>query len=203
MQLNEQQKDALTELINIGFGRAASALSILVEQRVLIEAPAVDLFSLSDLQQAIQSLSNGEITSVHQVFSGRLSGTAMLLIDSPGSSALIDLLNGGEGVSRAMTEADREAMQEVGNILLNAFTGSFGNLLQVHISFSVPHVHYQSLETMLHSVLINQKELEYALVVHVNFRVLKGNVSGYVIIILGLQSLEALLESMRTFGYID
>jgi chemotaxis protein CheC len=43
MILNSLELDALSELINIGFGRAASALSALVGQRVLLEAPQVNI----------------------------------------------------------------------------------------------------------------------------------------------------------------
>jgi chemotaxis protein CheC len=203
MDLTPQQKDALIELINIGFGRAASALSILVGQRVIIEAPSVELFPLLHLNEALERLSDGEVTSVHQVFSGRISGTAMLLMDSASSAALVDLLAGGNGKTAALSDADRETMQETGNILLNAFTGSFGNLLQVHISFTVPHVHFDSLRNMLHTLTIDQLELEYALVVQVNFTLTGGNISGYVVIVMGIQSMASLLEAMRSSGYID
>jgi chemotaxis protein CheC len=203
MDLTPQQKDALIELINIGFGRAASALSILVGQRVIIEAPSVELFPLINLKEALERLSDGEVTSVHQVFSGRISGTAMLLMDTSSSAALIDLLAGGSGEAAVLSEVDRETMQETGNILLNAFTGSFGNLLQVHISFTVPRVHFDSLRKMLHTITIDQLELEYALVVQVNFTLTGGNISGFVVIVMGIQSMESLLEAMRSAGYID
>lgn len=204
MDLTDQQKDALCELINIGFGRAASALSILVGQRVIIEAPFVTLYPLREMDDVLNTLANGELTSVHQVFSGRISGTAILLMDSNSSAALTDLLSGGNGDQPGgINETDRAAMEETGNILLNAFTGSFGNLLQVHISFTVPQVRYLSLNNMINTLLIDQRELEYALVVRVNFQLTAGNVNGYVLIVMGIQSMEMLLDSMRAAGYID
>jgi chemotaxis protein CheC len=203
ISLTNEQKDALTELINIGFGRAASALSILVGQRVLIEAPSVNLYPLKELGDVLSQLSDGEITSIHQVFSGRIAGTAMLLMNLSSSAALSDLLSGGEGLRQEMTPEDREAMQETGNILLNAFTGSFGNLLQVHISFTVPSVHYSSLKNMLNTLLIDQREIEYALLVQVDFTLTNGNVSGYVVIIMGVQSMASLLEAMKSSGFLE
>ena len=203
MLLSKQQQDALSEIINIGFGRAASALSILVGQRVLLEAPKVDLYPISEMNRALDSLTGNEITSVHQVFSGKLSGDAMLLMDSKSATALVDLLSGGEGKPHDMTEQDRESLRETGNILLNAFTGSFGNLLHVHITFTVPQLQHSSLSNMLTSLMINQRQLEFALIVHVNFRVVQGNVSGYVVIVMGIQSLEALMDAMRVNGFID
>jgi chemotaxis protein CheC len=204
MELNSEQQDALCELVNIGFGRAASALSILVGQRVLIEAPSISLYQLSELDQVLQALAKGEITSVHQMFSGQISGTAMLLMDAGSSTALVDLLSGSPVIEdRNSRSTDREAMQETGNILLNAFTGSFGNLLQVRISFTVPRVHYSTLRNMIDSLMIDQYELEYALVVRVNFKLMGGNVSGYVVIVMGIQSISELLDAMRAAGYID
>lgn len=203
MLLSEQQQDALSELINIGFGRAASALSILVGQRVLLEAPQVNLYPITELNKVLETLSGDEITTVHQVFSGRLSGDAMLLMDSTSATTLVDLLSGGNGTARTMTEQDRESLRETGNILLNAFTGSFGNLLHVHISFTVPHLQHDSLKNMMTSLMIDQRGLEYAMIVRVNFRLIKGDVSGYVVIVMGIQSLEALMDAMRANGYID
>ncbi len=203
MQLSDQQIDALCELVNIGFGRAASALSIMVGNRVVIEAPSVELFPLDKLDSVLKSMSKSEITTVHQVFSGRIAGTAILLMNQDSSSSLVDLLSGGKGTPRQMNAEDMEAMRETGNILLNAFTGSFGNLLQVHISFAVPRVQYESLRDMLDTLMIDQRELEYALLVRVNFQLSGGNVSGYVVIIMGIHSLETMLEAMRAAGYID
>jgi chemotaxis protein CheC len=202
--LTTQQKDALGELINIGFGRAASALSILVGRRVLIEAPYVDLYPLPELNGALSNISASQVTSVNQMFTGRISGAAVLLMDVPSSTALVDLLSGGEGSPHEqVTQEDIEGMQEVGNILLNAFTGSFGNLLQVHISFTVPHVNYASLQNMLDSLTIDHRELEYALLVKVNFKVTSKDISGYVVIVMGLHSLDAMLDAMQEAGYIN
>ena len=84
---------------------------------------------------------------------------------------------------------------------LDAGSKSLANAL--HISFTVPHVHYDSLRNMLNSIMINQQEIEYALVVRVNFQLTEGNVSGYMVIVMGVQSLTALLQAMRAVGYIE
>ena len=43
MDLNELQRDALGEIFNIGVGRAASSLSQIVNDTVLLSAPEVTL----------------------------------------------------------------------------------------------------------------------------------------------------------------
>ncbi len=202
MIMTPEQQDALSELINMGFGRAANALSILVGQRVLLEAPQVNVYPLREMEKALYFLSGREMTTVHQVFNGKLSGDIMLLMDTESATVLLDLLSGGSGSPHPMTSVDRDTMIETGNILLNAFIGSFGNLLNVHISFAVPHLRVESIRHMLNTLTIDRIEVEYALIVRIHFRLTEGEVSGYVVIIMGIQSLEALFDAMKTEGYI-
>jgi chemotaxis protein CheC len=202
MPLSTSELDALTELINIGFGRAASALSTLVGQRVLLEAPNVEVYPVVKLNHVLTELGNYEITNVHQVFKGKLAGDAMLLMDSKSASILVDLLAGGPGRSHPLTPADREALVETGNILLNAFIGSFGNLLSVHITFTVPRLKLESVSNLLTTLTVGGRSVEYALIVKIRFRLKLGDVVGYMIIVMGIQSIETLVEAMRSEGYL-
>lgn len=202
MRLNETELDALSELVNIGFGRAANALSTLVGRRVLLEAPQVSVYPINELEKVLADLGKSEITNVHQVFRGKLAGDAMLLMDASSASILVDLLAGGSGKPHDLDASDRETLVETGNILLNAFIGSFGNLLRVHIIFTVPRLKLESLKDMLTTLSVDNREVEYALIVRIHFRLAQGDVSGYMVIVMGIQSLETLFEAMKTEGYL-
>lgn len=201
IRLNSEDQDALTELINIGFGRAANALSMLVNQRVLLEAPQVEIYPLHELPKGLSDLRKNEIINVHQIFRGKLSGNAMLLMDKDSATILVDMLEGGAGTAHPLSAADREALVEMGNIVLNAFIGSFGNLLRVHITFTVPHLKVESLSDLLSTLAFGNQDVEFALVLRIHFRLMQGDVSGYVMIVMGIQSLETLMEAMRSEGY--
>ena len=82
----------------------------------------------------------GEVASIHQVFGGPVAGDALLLLNHEGAVQLADLLTDGHAPSNRLDESAREVLTEVGNILLNACLGMFGNLLDVHVSFSVPRL---------------------------------------------------------------
>lgn len=203
MDITATQIDALSEVINIGAGRAANALSMLVSQRVHLEAPDVKIFPVADLESVLAALTDQELVNVHQIFRGKLSGDAMLLMDSGSASILADMLSGREGHAHPLEAADRETLVETGNILLNAFMGSFGNLLKVHITFTVPHLQLESLKDILNMLAVGNSYVEYALVVKIRFRLSRGNVSGYVIIVMGLQSIEAMFKAMQAEGYLE
>jgi chemotaxis protein CheC len=200
MILNENQKDALSELINIAFSRTAASLSELTGNRIILEPPKVDIVPIDELQDRLLKEINGDVATVHQIFSGPVSGDALLLLDHQGAIKLASLVSGEDLEVDYITPSLKEVLMEIGNILLNACLGMFGNLLQLHITFSVPKIHLESLNIMLDTLIISQQELKYALIAITQFKVRDSSIKGYLVIILGVSSLERLLESLEKIG---
>ena len=200
MQLTEQQHDALVELINIAFSRTAASLSELTDQRVLLDAPQVEVSPLADLNSRLAPQVPDNVATVHQPFAGPMDGDAFLVLSYSDAVILTKLLTDEPTIKtdRLDTSA-REVLVEVGNILLNACLGMFGNLLQMHITFAVPRLHVEALHALLDSVLTKQPQ-QYALIVFTSFRLRDSEVSGYLVIVLGVASFEALLQAIETLG---
>ncbi len=196
MELTPIQQDALTELINIGYARAAAALSDLTGHRISLEVPEVAIHLIGQIKERLQQVIKGEVASVNQVFSGPISGNAILLLDREAALLLNSLLTDRAGASE-LDGAAREVITEVGNILLNACLGAFGNLLKVQVTFTVPYLQVESVQTVLRSITVAGSELEYALIIHTRFHMRASDVSGYLVIILGVTSLETLLEELK------
>src|SRR5262249_33153086 len=165
MLLTDKQSDALKELINIAFARTAASLSRLSGHRVLLDVPAVALCPIDELPHSVSSLISGEVATVHQIFTGPVSGDALLLLNYEGGITLTDLLADNRTRTRRLDVSAREALTEIGNILLNACLGTFGNVLKVQVSFSMPRLHLESLEHLLRSISIESEELRFAVVV--------------------------------------
>jgi len=201
--LSTEQKDVLNELINIGFGRAASSLSMLVNQRILLNVPQVQICALEQIADSLKELSHSDLAIIHQMFHGKLNGHAMLLLDICSASTLLDLMNGGTGTEQfePLLPIDQEALAEIGNIVVNAFLGAFGNLLKIHLSFTIPSIMIETLGQMLQSFLINENH-SFAMIFKIRFQLSQQNVSGYLVIILGGQPLEVLLKSLIQEGMI-
>ncbi|HEX8088631.1 MAG TPA: chemotaxis protein CheC [Blastocatellia bacterium] len=197
MQLTESQTDALSELINIGFSRTAASLSDLTSHRVVLDVPRVEIYPVSELLTRLAQFLPADLASVHQVFTGPLTGDALLLLSHDGALTLTNLLTDESIRPNRLNESAREVLTEVGNILLNACLGVFGNLLQVRISFSVPRLHLETLTDMVRSLVIDKEELRYALVVYTAFRVRDGTISGYLVIALSVVSLDRLIQEVE------
>lgn len=197
MELTYTQKDALTELINIGYGRAAGALSELTGYRITLEVPRIAMHAIEEIAPQLTRMVAGEVASVTQVFSGPVAGNALLLLDERAAVMLSELLTDEVAPSKGFDSGAREIITEVGNILLNALLGVFGNLLQVQISFAVPRLRVDTIDSVLQSITVQDEELRFALMIHTRFRLRANNVSGYLIIILGITSLDRMLAELE------
>ncbi len=195
MELTLRHREALAELINIGYARAGKSLSELTGERIVLNAPMVEIHSIDVVRVALNDLIKGEVASVHQVFSGPVAGHALLLVSNETADALTSTLVAGVP-SNEQPAARREALTEVGNILLQASMGLCGELLQVHVSFTVPRLEIETIDDMLNSICVNNKELQFAVLVRTRFELQDSQVSGYIVVILGVTSFSRLLDEL-------
>lgn len=196
MKLSERQSDALSELINIAFARTGAALSELTGHRVVLSPPEVAVYRTEELRPALAKFVPGDVASIHQVFAGPVAGDALLLLNYAGAVHLADLLTDGHNPSVYLDESAREVLTEVGNILLNACLGMFGNLLKVHVTFSVPRLHLETLDELIESMTAGKTELHYALVVYTAFKIRDSSVKGFLVIVLSVDSLDRLIHEV-------
>jgi chemotaxis protein CheC len=199
VELTQIQHDALVELLNIGFGRAGASLSQLTGHRVILEVPNVSVHPIGELNQALRNLVDDQVASVHQIFSGPVAGDALLILDHHAAGMLKELLTNEPSLPLTIDGSAREVLTEVGNILLNACLGTFGNLLKVHVSFSVPSLSLDTLHEIMNSLLVNREGLRYALVVHAGFKLRDAEVTGYLVIVLSVASLDRLIRAVESW----
>lgn len=197
MTMNSVDLDALTELFNVGLHRAAASLSELTGQRILVELPRLWICPIDEVHPRLFELLDGELATVHQIFRGPVGGDAVLLLEHEKAALLARLMTGGEvALGGRLDQSAREVLAEVGNIVLGACLSAFGDILSVEVAFSVPRMHIESLDGMLRSMQVDTTDLQYALVVATQFRLSELAVGGYMIIALGVTSLELITRTL-------
>src|SRR4051812_45330472 len=138
------------------------------------------MHAIEDIAPMLAEVVQGEVASVSQIFSGPIAGNALLLLDEKAALMLSRLLSDQRSPTREFDASAREIVTEVGNILLNACLGVFGNLLQVHVSFAVPRLHVETVQHVLESVTLESEEkLRYGLMIHTRFHLRGSDVNGY------------------------
>jgi chemotaxis protein CheC len=109
-------------------------------------------------------------------------------------------LTDADAPTREMGSAAREVLTEIGNILLNACLGVFGDLLQVRFTFAVPRLQLQYLGEMLRSFVVDRDEVRHALLVGARFRVKATDVTGCLVLVLGVSSLEKFVSAVDAWA---
>lgn len=197
MNGEEFDHDALTELFNIGLHRAAASLSELTGQRIIVELPQLWICPIEETHTRLLELLDGDLATVHQIFKGSVSGDAVLVLQYESAAQLASLLtNGDVALGGRLDQSAREVLNEVGNVILSSCLSAFGDMLQVDVTFSVPRIHVESLEGLLRSLQVNRKDLHYMLLAATRFRLSETEVSGYLLIVVGINSLAMISRAL-------
>ena len=194
--LERLDKDALTELFNIGLHRAASSLSEITGQRILVDLPRLWVCPISEMHERLFQLLHGDLATVHQIFKGTVTGDAVLVLEYEKAARLAGLLTEDVAMGGRLDQSAREVLAEVGNVILSSCLSAFGDMLRVTVSFSVPRIHVESLDGMLRSLQVEGGELQYAMLASTRFRLSEGEVGGYLIIAIGLKSLSLISDAL-------
>lgn len=188
--LNKGQCEALGELLNVALGLTAAKLSDITGQRVALGEPVVASRPVGSPGRELQVFETGEVLSIHQGFTGQFSGDAVLILDTAGAAKLADLF----ADENLPTD---EILNEVGNMLLSACLSVFSNIIQAHVSFSVPVLHRQSLRQLQASLAVPGPEPQYAVDVTPSFQILQQGIAGRIVVILGESSLKQLIAAVE------
>ncbi|MBL4775857.1 MAG: chemotaxis protein CheC [Mariprofundus sp.] len=188
MDISTEQQDALTELINVGVGHAASTLNCLINHKIRLTVPEIEFQNTQNMKNYI-ALDDGSLASVSMSFKGDFDGNASLMFPVESASTLVSILTGEAPDSSLADDLRSGTLAEVGNILLNGVMGSMGNMLSSTLSYSVPT--YQ--ESSLQNILIHQKA-EIVLIARANFYVDELCIEGNILLFFELESFNTLID---------
>ncbi len=108
MKVSIEQLDAIKELFNMGVGKGASILSQMVDSRVHLEVPKVEIFSSSDIESLKNAIGLDESSSVNMTFSGSFDGNVSLLIPPDSAAILVAALTHEEPGPMQLDPAGQE-----------------------------------------------------------------------------------------------
>lgn len=142
-ELSELQLDALRELMNIGFGQAAAALSEVIDLRVVLTVPKVLFLMPEEIAAFIESevMETSSFSMVEQFFFGHFEGTSFLLLPEDEGRKLAGLFGAEGGALSPDVEfgsLERDTVVEIGNIIIGACVGKIAEMLNDQVTFQAP-----------------------------------------------------------------
>lgn len=196
MNVTPYQIDALTELINIGVGRAAGMLNQILEAHVQLQVPLIKIFSHSQVEDVLNSMAITPLSVVSLSFKGSFTGTALLAFPSDSASNLVNIVAGEEPDLSDLDSIRVGALTEVGNIILNGVMGSVSNVLKKHLSYSIP-VYVE--DTIKHLLDEDDLELDSPIILaKTELTIKKFHIKGNIILIFRVNLFNTLIEILDT-----
>ena len=198
MPITGAQLDALTEIFNIGAGRAASSLSDIVGDEVLLSVPRVEFYRASEIDANVLSLTSERLGSVQQKFQGPFNMAACLLFTEEHALEIVQEMLGSQVQMEDLVEYEQEAMCEVGNIILNACLSAMADMLAISFESTLPEYSSGTPELVIARIASDSTN-PMLLILHMNMIIEKRRSQGTLIFWLSSPSLQGLMLHLDKF----
>ncbi|AHM56636.1 CheY-P phosphatase CheC [Peptoclostridium acidaminophilum DSM 3953] len=170
---NSYYLDVLKEVGNIGAGNALTALSQIINKKVDMEVPVIEVIETEKIVNTVET-AEMLIVGVYVKFWGDISGNIMLVLDKPSADHLIKILLGGVSENDFYSEMEMSAIQEIGNILSSSYINSISQLSNLNIQMSVPSVSIDMAASILSVPAIEYSEVSDRIILIEN-KILEGD----------------------------
>ncbi|MFW9894973.1 MAG: chemotaxis protein CheC [Candidatus Thorarchaeota archaeon] len=210
LKLTEIQRDALQEVGNIGAGNAANALAQMINKRVDINIPSVEMVELDDYANRISSKNEKLLVAWSNVV-GKTRATVLtlfnmkdavditsIIVDDPDKKQ-IDLRKKINQASD-FPELYKSALSELGHILGSHYVSAIGDLLGLRLMTQPPDM---SVDTGQKLFKILKEEIgllrKLSLVITTSVIVTDFKITGTFLFIPSLETLQELLDALLRF----
>ncbi len=146
-QLSIEEKDAIGELSNISMGTAATTLSQLVNRKVLITTPKVELATWEDISNKFDK----PCVYIQISYKQGLEGNNILILKEADVLLIADLMMGGDGSNAdgEVNEFHLSAISEAMNQMMGSASTSLSSMIDRVVDISPPESHRVQLEEQL------------------------------------------------------
>jgi chemotaxis protein CheC len=168
--LSALQLDALKEISNIGMGHAATALSQLLGERIMLQVPRLRIAELAEIPGCLGGPEK-IVAGVTLQILGDARGSILLVFPQQSAQDLLSRLLHSDKDDLLHTEMGASTLKEIGNILASAYLNALGRLLDLALIPSVPLLAYDMAGAVIDDMLIElSRRGDLALLVETEFR---------------------------------
>ena len=138
--VNDMYMDVLKEIGNIGAGNATTSLASMINAKIDMSVPKVELMEASELGSAICP-EDEIIVGIFLEVTHDITGSMMFLMKMDSAHYLVNKLMGKDPTNMdPFDEMDLSAMKEIGNIISASYLTALSGMTNLTISPSVPYI---------------------------------------------------------------
>ncbi|MDO4275377.1 MAG: chemotaxis protein CheC [Eubacteriales bacterium] len=195
--MDDQSRDILKELGNIGTGNAVSSLSQMMDCSFVIDTPVLQLVKYHEVSAVLSATEELQAGIIVEVF-GKLEGVFLFLMNENFTETLLDNMLGEE--KRDLTnlnDMEKSVISELGNIMCGSYIRALSQLLDMDMDVSVPDLCIDMGGAILSVPLSRFLRLsDDVLLIENVFRMGEKSFSCRILFLPELDSLTAMLETL-------
>lgn len=205
MNLNELtslQLDVLREIGNIGAGNAATALSQLLNRKIEMIVPSVNIVSFDEMMDLIGGPDEIVVAILFRIYGDAPSNVffvlsleeAEMLVRTMTNNPTFSLLEEG-----AKDPISISFLEELGNIVTGSYISSLSDFTNLHLQPSVPHLGVDMAAAVLTYGLIDISQVsDYAIVIDskISSKDREGAMVGNFFLLPNPDSLKVIFKSL-------
>jgi len=194
--LSAFQKDALTEVGNIGIGHATTSLSQMVNKRVWISIPDMKLLPLIEVPALVRN--EDPVVGVILQLTGDAKGYLLLLLSKKTAKMLIKLIIGESDETKGFDEMEVSVLKELANIMGGTYISALSNFLSISIGISTPSQAYDMSDAIIDQVLgLMAADVNDVLYLKTEFTINEEKIDGKILIFTDADSLTNMLDAVN------
>ncbi|MBB6216500.1 chemotaxis protein CheC [Anaerosolibacter carboniphilus] len=195
-ELDSQQIDVLKEIGNIGAGNAATALAKMIDRKIDMNVPKVEILEFKEVAELLGG-PEVPVCGIYFRVDGDISGSIMFLLTLKSSTTLTNMIMPTSGDMEIPDEIGQSALQEIGNILSGSYISSLSALTGLSIKISVPSLAIDMAGAILSVPIIQFGQVgDHVLLIETEFNEGNNEVKGFFFLIPDVDSFEILLKSL-------
>ncbi|MFT5698648.1 MAG: chemotaxis protein CheC [Desulforhopalus sp.] len=138
--IDDDQKEILTELINISFGSATATIADLFDNFATLEVPQLNVVDLGKINRFVmEKFDNNKVYLTTQQFNGTFHGEIIIVVDNKSAQNMQAIVDDEEDIDENETQ---QTILEVSNILGSSCIGKLAELLVTEVVFSPPTIEH-------------------------------------------------------------
>lgn len=199
--LKPKQLDALREVANIGAGHAATALSTMTGQAIMINVPTIAIARLDEVPGHVVEQPEDAVAVILLQMLGDLTGRSILVFPALTACRLAELmLRRPRGSSPAIARLEESALKECGNILSGAYLNALAEFMHLKLLPSPPLLAVDMAGAVLNSAFLqfgNGNDVVFCVESEFQLRDDGDALRGYFLLLPDSASLQHILQSLN------
>lgn len=200
-ELSSEQLDVLREIGNIGAGNAATSMSELINKRLHMEVPSVNIVTFDEMTEIVGGPEKLIVATYFRIH-GETPASVYFILTIEEAESLVKHMIQDQHVDLLHEQPNElviSALKEVGNIMTGSYLTALADFMNVNLQSSIPYLNIDMAGALLTAGLIELSRVsDYVIVIDTEIKQYQRNdgLKGHFFLLPDLESFPKIFKAL-------